>query len=90
MHRFRVAIKAGMLRNPLVSRLDLDRLVEVPQSERQRMEKAVICFRDPLSDGVMRKVAIIANCNVAMARILPRIVVTLHNVTVRTCCWIVA
>ena len=46
------------------------------------MKETVVSLRDPLSDGVMRQVTVVANGNVVMTALLPRIHVVLHDVTV--------
>lgn len=46
------------------------------------MKEAIIALGHPLADRMMRKVAIIANSNMAMARFLPRVVVALHDMAI--------
>ena len=46
------------------------------------MKKAVVCLRYPLSDKVVREVAIIAYRHVTVAALLPRVEVFLHHMAV--------
>jgi hypothetical protein len=77
-----MTVKTGALRYPAVARFDLNRFMKVLECECQRMEKAVVALNDPFADWVMRQVAIVAHGNVPMARVLPRVVVALHHMTV--------
>ena len=86
MHDFRVAVQARALRHAPIPRLDLNRLVKILQRERQRMKKPVVGLGDPFADRMMRQVAIVADRHVAMAGILPRVVVVLHHVAICTPC----
>jgi hypothetical protein len=85
-----MAVKARLLGHAAIPRFDLDRLVEILQREGQRMKKTVVPFGEPLPNRVMRKMAVIANGNVTVSRMLPRIVVALHHMTIGTTGWIVA
>lgn len=82
MHEIRMASQAGVLSHPAVSRLDPNRLVEVFQRKGQRVEKTIVGLRDPLAHEMVGQVAIIADGDVPMAGILPRIVVVLHDVAI--------
>jgi len=55
------------LRDTLISSFDLDWIFEITERESERMEEPVVRFRDPFSDRIVRKMAIIANGNVVMA-----------------------
>ena len=83
MHGICMAIEARALCHPLVARLDLDWLVKILKRECQRMKKPVVRFRDQMADEIVRQVAVVARRHMAMARILPRVVVALHHVAIR-------
>ena len=85
-----MATDAGRLSDSSVAGLDPNWIVIVLQSERQRMKKAVVGFRHPFSNVVMWQVAIVADGNMMMTAVLPRIHMLLHDMTVNTCLWIVA
>jgi hypothetical protein len=78
-----MAIEASVLRHPAIPRLDLYWFMKVLQREGQRMKKSVVGLGDPLADGMMRQVAVVTNCDMAMAGILPRVIVSLHDVAIR-------
>lgn len=84
-----MAVETRALRNVSISLLDLDRLVEVLERKGQGMEEAVVAFGDPFADRMMREMTIVADGDVAMAGILPGVVMTLHDVAIRTRCGIV-
>ncbi len=46
------------------------------------MKQSVVGFRDPFADEVVREVAIIADRDVLMTALHPRIMVVLHHVAV--------
>ena len=50
-----MAVEAGILRHASIAGFDLDRLVEVLQRERQRVEEAVVALGDPLAERVWGK-----------------------------------
>ena len=79
-----MAADAGVLRDHFVTRLDLNRVVIILRGESNRMKQAVVSFCDPLADEVVRKMAVVAGCNVVMTAVLPRIVVFLHDMAVGT------
>jgi hypothetical protein len=54
------------------------------------MKKTIIRLGNPLADGVVRQMTIVADSNMTMAGILPRIEMALHDMTIRATCWIVA
>ena len=78
-----VAEQARVLGDLAVARFDLDRLVKQAGRERQRMVEAVVALDDPLADGVVGQVAIVARRDVLMTRLDPRVVHGLHHVAVR-------
>lgn len=81
---------ASALRDPLISWFDLDRIFVIAQRERERVKEPVIRLGDPFADRMMRQVAVIADGNVMMAALLPRIHVPLHRMAVHACLRIVA
>lgn len=82
MHEFRMAIETRLLRHSAISRLDLDRFVVIFERKGQRMKESIVGLRHPFADRVVRKVTVVADRNVLMTRLLPRIEVVLHHVTV--------
>jgi hypothetical protein len=90
MYDFRVAMEAGGLRNAPIPRLDLNRLMKILQRKCQRMKKTVVRLRNPLAERVVGQMAVIADGRVAVTGVLPRIILALHNVTIRTRRWIIA
>jgi hypothetical protein len=87
---FLMTIQARVLRHAPIPRLDLNRLVKILKCERQRMEEPVVRLGDPFADGVMREVAVVADRYVAMSRILPRVIMPLHDVAIRTALRVIA
>jgi hypothetical protein len=83
VHGRGMAIDASVLGDAAVSRLDSNRLVKILERERQRVEKPVIGLGDPMTNEVVWQMAIIAGGDVAVAGMLPGIVVPLHDMTVR-------
>ena len=79
-----VAIHASSLCHTPITRLDLNRLVEVFQRERQRVKKAVVGFRYQFANFVVGQVAIVANRHMTMAGLQPGIVMSLHDVAIST------
>jgi len=77
-----VAIDAGALRHPSITRLDLDRVVVAAKRERKRVKKPVVGLGHPFTDRIMWQVAIVADGDMVVAALLPRIHVVLHDVTV--------
>ena len=90
VHHIRMAMKTRALRHPPIARFDLNWLMEVFQSERQRMKKTVVCLGTPLANKIVWQVTVIANGHMLMAGILPRVEVILHNMAVGTCLGVVA
>src|SRR5262245_38671582 len=85
-----MTVQAGILSHAPVSRLNLNGLMKVFQRERRRMKEPVFSFRKPFADKVVREVTIIADGHMTMARILPRIKMILHHVTIGAGHWIIA
>lgn len=90
MDKVLVARNASALRYPSIPRLDLDRVLEVAGCERQRMEESVVGLGDPFANEIVWQVAVVANGDVVMAALLPRIHMILHHMTVDAGLWIVA
>ena len=82
MYKILVARNARALRDSFVAGLYLDRILEIAQCECQRVKKSVVRFGDPFSDCVVRQVAIVANRNVVVAGMLPRVEMLLHNMAI--------
>lgn len=78
-----MATAAGILGDSQVSFLNLQGFREIIQSECERMEKAVVHFCDPFAQGVIGQMAIIADRHVMMARLLPSLVMVLHDMAIR-------
>jgi len=83
VHGRRVATEACILCDATIPGFNLDWLVKVFECERQRMIKSIVRLGQQMSDDVMRQMTIVADGNMAVAGLLPRIVVRLHDVTVR-------
>jgi hypothetical protein len=66
MHDVGVAVNARMLCDSLVARLDLYRILKVFKRESQRVKKSIVGFSNPLTEEVMRKMAVVAYGHVAM------------------------
>jgi hypothetical protein len=77
-----MAMQACALGHSTIPRLDLNWLVKVFECECQRMKEAVVGLGDPLTNWMVWEVAIIAHRDMLMARILPGVVMALHDVTV--------
>ena len=82
MDKVTVTMQAGSLRDPAIPRLDLNRLVEVSHREGPRMKEPIIGLGDPFPDRIVREVAIVADGHMPVARLLPRIEMSLHHVTI--------
>lgn len=82
MHKITMAVHAGALSDSAVAWFDFDRIGIATQGECQGVEESIVTFDDPLADFVVRQVAIIANGNMVVRTLLPRIKVRLHHVTI--------
>ena len=85
-----VTVDARTFRYSVVSGLNPNWVCIAAYSKRQRVKEAVVCLRDPFAYRVVRQVAIVAHGDMVVATLLPRIHVTLHNMTVNARLWIVA
>jgi hypothetical protein len=77
-----MAVEACALRYFSIAWLDLNWFMEVFQRERERVKESVVSLYDPFANRMVRQMAIIAHGDVPMARVLPGIVMTLHDVAV--------
>ncbi len=77
-----MAIKAGILCDQPIARLDLNGLVELAGGKRDGMEQAVVCLRQPLAQKIMWDMTIVASRDMVMARVGPRVQMALHHVTI--------
>src|SRR5690348_7621564 len=66
----------------LVVRRDLDRLVEILQSEGLAVPPTLICLGKVLGNEVLWQMAIDALGGLVMRRLLPRVVLVVHDVAV--------
>jgi hypothetical protein len=82
MDRRGMAVQACFLRHAPIPGLNLNGFVEVLQSECQRVEKTIVRFCHQFAEQVMRQMTIVADGHMAVAGMLPGIVVSLHDVTV--------
>ena len=90
MNKVLVAIDAGALCYALVARLDLNWIAVATERECQRMKKSVISFGHPFADRMMWQMAIVADRDMMVAGVLPRIEMLLHRVAIDTRLRIVA
>lgn len=90
MHEIFVAIDASALRHSLIPRFDLNRIRETAHRECERMKEAVVSFRYPLADRIVRQMTVVAYGDMVVTALLPRIHMALHHVTVDTRLRIVA
>jgi len=74
------------MQHPLVAFPNKDRLVKILKGKPFRMPKAILTFREPLGDKFMRQVAIYTGSRRVMARLLPGIVLRLHDVAIHARC----
>lgn len=84
-----MATQAGILRHPPVAWLDLDRLGKVARREGKGMEKTIVGLGDPFTDRMGGKMAVITRGDMLVTGVLPRIVMILHDVAIRTCSGII-
>lgn len=82
MNEFTVAGDTGALSNSLVTIFDVNWVFEIPHRKGQRVEESVVSLRDPLAHGVVRQMAIVADGNMVVAGMLPRIKMVLHDVAI--------
>lgn len=80
-----VATDARILEDRGVAGLDLDRFVEIHESEALGMPKSVIRLGKIFGDEIMREVAVHAGGPLVMAALLPRVILIVHHVAVRAC-----
>src|SRR5678816_479186 len=78
-----MTLPARILRYTPTALLDQDRVVKVSRRERERMENAMLSFRELLGHQPRGRVAIVACGHGAVTRFLESIEVGLHHVTVR-------
>ena len=89
MYDFRVACKACTLSHTPISRLYPDWLVKILQRERQGVIEPIISLGEQRSQMIVRKVTVVAYRHMTVARILPGVIVSLHDVTIRARCWLI-
>ncbi len=82
VHEIFVAIHTRALSHTLVTRFDLNRIFVVAQRERQRVEETIVGLGHPFPDCIMWQMTIVTNGDVMVARVLPRIVLPLHGMTI--------
>lgn len=85
-----MAVDTSLLSNLAIPRLDLDWIVIVAKCKSERMEEAVIRFGDVFADKVVWQMTVVADSHVMMTAMLPRVVMLLHHMAVRTALRIVA
>src|SRR5262245_48603628 len=74
-----MALPAARLRHRAVPGLDADRLVELPRGERERVVIAVRGLRRVLREESRRRVAVVADRRLAVARACPGVVLLAHD-----------
>lgn len=90
MDKIAMTRNTSVLSDAAVAGFDLDRLVEVLERECERMEEAVVGLGYPFTKKFVRQMAVVANGNMAMAGVLPRVVMIVHHVAVRASLWVIA
>ena len=65
-----------------IPRLDADRITKNPVGECDGMMIAIACLRHPLTDEIVRHVAVVAGRKRMMAGFLPTVKVLAHNVAI--------
>ena len=90
VHEVTVAVQTCLLSHSPIARLDPDGLMEVSQCKCEGMEEAVVGLHDPFTNRMMRQMAVVADSDMLMAGVLPRVVVALHHMTIDASCGIVA
>lgn len=63
--------------------VDHDGLMKVLRRKSQRMKESIATFAEPFPKEIVRCVAVVAFRDIVMRRLYPRVVVILHDVTVR-------
>ena len=53
------------------------------------MIEPIISLGEQRSQMIVRKVTVVAYRHMTVARILPGVIVSLHDVTIRACCWLI-
>lgn len=71
MNEVLVTIDTGALRNSAIARFDLYGVSVSTECERNRMEKAVVCFSQPFTNGVVWQMTIVAHGDVVVTALLP-------------------
>ena len=79
-----VTLDAVLLENPTVLLLDHNRFVEVLQREALGVMVSIVCLGNILADEVVRKMTVDARGGTVVTRLLPRVVLRGHDVTVGT------
>ena len=90
VHDFPMAMETRILCHASVSRLDLNRVMEVFKRESEGMKESVVGLGCPFPNEVVGQMAIVTDGHTLMTRFLPRVVVVLHDMTVSTRLRIVA
>lgn len=84
VHTIDMTTDTVALHDPGAVRTDRDRLVEILQREGLGVFKAVFGLSQVFADQVVRHVAIITGGNRMVTRLLPAIILVLHDVAIRT------
>lgn len=90
VNKILMTIDARALSHSSVARFYLNRVIVSAHRERQRVKETVVGFGDPLADRVVRQMTIVANCDMVVTALLPRIQMVLHHVTIHASLRIVA
>lgn len=77
-----MTINTRSLSHRTIAGFDLDRLMEIFHRECQGVKETVVRLGNPFSKWMVWQVAIVADRHMAMAGVLPRIEVVLHDVAV--------
>lgn len=78
-----MAIQAGTLSHAAIAIFNPDRFRKISGRKSQRVKQAVVGLGDPFAKKIVRQMAIIATGDRMVAGFFPRVVVRLHDVTVR-------
>ncbi len=90
MHEIAMAHQAILLQDPRIRSFDHDRLVKILQGEALGVMPAIVGFRQVFAEEIMRQMAVHASGDCMMARLLPGVVLRLHDMTVHTNLGIIA